>query len=526
MKTFAKKSLSVVLAMLMVLSTLTVGAMSAFAETTKTIDYKDNMVIDSETIKDTNIIKFVAPETGYYGITLTPSEKAADAGDAYAYFSTMIQDEDGEFNSFESSNSSYSVYVYSVNATTGVLENKEVYMPAHNMVSLTKGETYGVSVRINNNTNAVLSITASDYLYDLTTYEAELTVPNKKEVTYHYNPVTGEETETVEIKPYDVAYKTERTVGIGASVYGYDGASTTLAVPSVINGYVVKTATLGDTPNTLSKRITSVTIPEGVETVGGMSNFYALTSVNLPSSLKVIDDSAFSGCHSLAGRIVIPANVEYVGYRAFYDTAVTSVEFLGTETTVGDQAFGYKEVLNDATTNPEDPTFAKVDGFFVIAPATSYAAKFAANNGFVSYDRANCTAGNHPYAVTTVAATVFAKGSKTGVCPVCGTTTKTVLKKKTFKISALKSSKKNTLVVKAPAQKGMKGYKVEYSTSKKFTKKTTKTVTVKTTKALNKTIKGLKSGKKYYVRVRAYTTSGKKTIFSKYTTVKSVKIKK
>ena len=72
----------------------------------------------------------------------------------------------------------------------------------------------------------------------------------------------------------------------------------------------------------------------------------------------------------------------------------------------------------------------------------------------------------------------------------------------------------------------MKGYKVEYSTSKKFTKKTTKTVTVKTTKALNKTIKGLKSGKKYYVRVRAYTTSGKKTIFSKYTAVKSVKIKK
>ena len=42
--------------------------------------------------------------------------------------------------------------------------------------------------------------------------------------------------------------------------------------------------------------------------------------------------------------------------------------------------------------------------------------------------------------------------------------------------------------------------------SKKFTKKTTKTVKVATKKKLNKKIKGLKSGKKYYVRVRAYKT--------------------
>ena len=81
------------------------------------------------------------------------------------------------------------------------------------------------------------------------------------------------------------------------------------------------------------------------------------------------------------------------------------------------------------------------------------------------------------------------------------------------------------LVVKAAKQKEMAGYQVQYSTSKKFTKKTTKTAKVATTKALNKTVKGLKSGKKYYVRVRAYKVADGKTVYSAWTKTKSVKVK-
>ncbi len=72
---------------------------------------------------------------------------------------------------------------------------------------------------------------------------------------------------------------------------------------------------------------------------------------------------------------------------------------------------------------------------------------------------------------------------------------------------------------------GVTGYEVVYSTSKKFTKKTTKKVTVKKAKTKKTTIKKLKKGKKYYVKVRAYKTVGKAKIYGAYSKVKSVKVK-
>lgn len=68
------------------------------------------------------------------------------------------------------------------------------------------------------------------------------------------------------------------------------------------------------------------------------------------------------------------------------------------------------------------------------------------------------------------------------------------------------------------------GYEVQYSTSKKFTKKTTKTVTAKKS-SKKTTIKKLKKGKKYYVRVRTYKTVNGKKVYSGWSTVKSVKVK-
>ncbi len=72
---------------------------------------------------------------------------------------------------------------------------------------------------------------------------------------------------------------------------------------------------------------------------------------------------------------------------------------------------------------------------------------------------------------------------------------------------------------------GVTGYEVVYSTSKKFTKKTTKTVTIKKAKSKKTTIKKLKKGKKYYVKVRAYKTVSGKKIYGAYSSVKNVKVK-
>ncbi len=88
---------------------------------------------------------------------------------------------------------------------------------------------------------------------------------------------------------------------------------------------------------------------------------------------------------------------------------------------------------------------------------------------------------------------------------------------------ALKSKKKGQLQASFQKVKGAAGYQVSYSGSKKFTSAKTKEAGagVKT-----KTVTGLKAGKKYYVRVRAYCLdSAGNRIYGAYSAVKSVKVK-
>lgn len=88
----------------------------------------------------------------------------------------------------------------------------------------------------------------------------------------------------------------------------------------------------------------------------------------------------------------------------------------------------------------------------------------------------------------------------------------------------VKNSAKKTMKVTFKKVSGAAGYEINYSTSKKFTKKTTKTVSVA---KLTRTIGKLTKGKTYYVRVRAYKkdSTGKK-VCGKYSSVVKVKISK
>lgn len=69
------------------------------------------------------------------------------------------------------------------------------------------------------------------------------------------------------------------------------------------------------------------------------------------------------------------------------------------------------------------------------------------------------------------------------------------------------------------------GYELQYSTSEKFTAKTTKTVKISKAATVKKTVKKLKKGKKYFVRIRAYKTVSGKKIYSSWSAVKNVKVK-
>ena len=104
-------------------------------------------------------------------------------------------------------------------------------------------------------------------------------------------------------------------------------------------------------------------------------------------------------------------------------------------------------------------------------------------------------------------------------------------KKLTFEIVPAKvslskvSAGKKQLTANWKTVSGATGYEVMYSTSKKFTKKTTKTVNIKKAKTKKTTIKKLKKGKKYYVKVRAYKTVSGKKIYGAYSAVKNIKVK-
>lgn len=74
-------------------------------------------------------------------------------------------------------------------------------------------------------------------------------------------------------------------------------------------------------------------------------------------------------------------------------------------------------------------------------------------------------------------------------------------------------------------KKSCTGYQVQYSTSKKFTKKGTKVLKVNKAKTTSKTVKKLKAKKKYYVRVRTYKTVKKKKYYSKWSAKYSVTTK-
>ena len=68
------------------------------------------------------------------------------------------------------------------------------------------------------------------------------------------------------------------------------------------------------------------------------------------------------------------------------------------------------------------------------------------------------------------------------------------------------------------------GYQIQYSTSKKFSG--AKKVTVKTGKKVKTKVNGLKRGKKYYVRIRAYKKVSGKNNYSAWSTSQKVTIRK
>ena len=92
----------------------------------------------------------------------------------------------------------------------------------------------------------------------------------------------------------------------------------------------------------------------------------------------------------------------------------------------------------------------------------------------------------------------------------------------------LKKSRRRLIItydqgnIPTSGEAGVTGYQIQVSKTKKFKKKTT--YNVKDIYAYKKTIKGLKKGKKYFVRMRSYYTYEGTKFYSKFTKKMSIKM--
>lgn len=146
-------------------------------------------------------------------------------------------------------------------------------------------------------------------------------------------------------------------------------------------------------------------------------------------------------------------------------------------------------------------------------PASSTTAKPSSTTVTVASTSATTQPSN-----LTSASTVNSSVSSTST-----TAKSTVSKPKKTSIKKLKKGKKSITILWAKSA-GVKGYQIQLATDKKF-KKNKKIVTIKKQKTTKKTVKKLKSKKKYFVRVRTYKTVNGKKVYSSWSKIKSFKTK-
>ena len=118
----------------------------------------------------------------------------------------------------------------------------------------------------------------------------------------------------------------------------YNGSDTVVEVPSEIDGH--KVTKLGDDIFCF-KKVTDVTIPEGVTTLGNsaFSQCITLESVTLPDSLTSIGREAFNYCWSLKS-LTIPDGVTSIGEATFERCSeLKSINIPGSVKSIGKSAF-------------------------------------------------------------------------------------------------------------------------------------------------------------------------------------------
>ena len=303
-------------------------------------------------------------------------------------------------------------------------------------------------------------------------------------------------------------------------------------------------------------RLTSLTIPASVTKIGRKAfHLHHIEELTIPGTVKEIGESAFEGTFKAITlkKLTIENGVEKIGKYAFKEGYLESVDIPASVTELASDAFyGNAGTNNDHVVVvrvftksqaekfessdcqkivyvDNTPIKKKVTSKNVTLSTTAYTytgkvrkpavkvvvngKKVAASNYTVKYSSGRKNVGTYKVTVTM-------KNNYTGKV----TKTFKILPKGTSLKSVKSSGKKQIKVTWKKQNKQTTGYKIQYTTDKKF-KKSVKASTITKNKYTSKTIKKLKKNKKYYVRICTYKKVGKTTYYSTWSKVKSVKVK-
>lgn len=275
--------------------------------------------------------------------------------------------------------------------------------------------------------------------------------------------------------------------------------------------------------------LTSVKIPGSVKTIKAFA-FYdcdKLKTVTLEEGIKEMEGSVFANCWSLK-KLRIPASVTELRYGITHAGVKLEV-YEGTAGLKYAKQF-YKEYYQpyEVLEKPKALSKAKISSI----SNQTYTGKNIKPSVTVKYGSKVLKAGtdytlkySNNKAVGKAVVTITGKGSYAGtvtktftICPKSTTISKVTAKSKGFEIKWKRQSSQTT------------GYQIQYSTSSKFTAKTTKTLNISKNKTVSKKVTKLKGNQKYYVRIRTYktvTVSGKsQKIYSGWSKSKTVRTKK
>ena len=311
----------------------------------------------------------------------------------------------------------------------------------------------------------------------------------------------------------------------------------------------------------LRNNVNKITIGKGITSIPEQAfvDFYTTQSITLPQGLKSIGKEAFYGTR--IEQITIPNSVENIGedilWSGFHYPDGSPLTFT---TIVGDcnsfaikyalkNDISYKErhtwnsVTKKATTEKNGQTYKKCERCGKISskkviyyPKTitlsnttftcngnkrkprvtvtgSDGKVIAADNYSVTYSKGCTEPGTYSVKVTFKGSYEGSVIRKFKIVPITTTIKKLTPKSRSFTVEWVKQPLQTT------------GYQIQYSTDSKF-KSNKKTITVKGATTTSKKITGLQGGKKYYVRMRTYSESGKTKYYSSWSKLKTTTVKK